>query len=345
MTKRIWFCAAIYFWLFQIAMTPAAQGEENFYWKNSYGRGVGAIPDSHACAAGKEEDAGLCYEPCKAGYKGKGPVCWQESASYGRGAGTIPSLSGCKDGKEKDAGLCYKPCKPGYKGKGPVCWKEGPTSYGRGVGAPLLSICSSSKEADAGLCYPTCKAEYSGLGPVCWGNTPPGYVDCGAGFAKDKETCAIVSTMQSVSTLTFLGTSVVPGVKALVGTAKAATAAKDAAKAAEVFTEIKPFLTKLGEILKKLKGGPGEVKSVVAELKTAWKAFDPAKKAKLAQIVKGVKATGTVAGVGKSLADEQFNEIDLLRDAANLASIADPSGVLSVVAAFMYPVYGVDYSG
>ncbi|AKJ01230.1 Arabinogalactan endo-1,4-beta-galactosidase [Archangium gephyra] len=41
--------------------------------KNSYGRGAGTLP---TCASGLQYDAGLCYQPAKAGYTGVGPVAW-----------------------------------------------------------------------------------------------------------------------------------------------------------------------------------------------------------------------------------------------------------------------------
>ncbi|KAG2424586.1 hypothetical protein HXX76_014467 [Chlamydomonas incerta] len=41
--------------------------------KKSYGNGVG-FP--LGCAPGEEQSGGLCYTPCKAGYKGVGPACW-----------------------------------------------------------------------------------------------------------------------------------------------------------------------------------------------------------------------------------------------------------------------------
>eukprot|EP00943_MAST-04B_sp_MAST-4B-sp1_P008058 g8058.t1 len=43
------------------------------YAKHSYGRGAGY---PLTCAAGQQEDAGLCYPYCKDGYSGVGPVCW-----------------------------------------------------------------------------------------------------------------------------------------------------------------------------------------------------------------------------------------------------------------------------
>lgn len=59
--------------------------------KDSYGRGVGAPMD---CAAGKQEDAGLCYEPCRQGYSGVGPVCWMQCTG-----GRTECGLGCTDGK------------------------------------------------------------------------------------------------------------------------------------------------------------------------------------------------------------------------------------------------------
>ena len=58
-------------------------------WKTSYGRGPGK-PIS-TCRDGLEESGLLCYPPCKEGYKGEGPVCWEIDGhkSYGRGVGEI----------------------------------------------------------------------------------------------------------------------------------------------------------------------------------------------------------------------------------------------------------------
>jgi hypothetical protein len=40
---------------------------------------------SPTCKAGLESDAGLCYESCKAGYKGVGPVCWSATPPASEG--------------------------------------------------------------------------------------------------------------------------------------------------------------------------------------------------------------------------------------------------------------------
>jgi len=42
--------------------------------KASYGRGAGYVL---GCDDDEDLDAGLCYEPCKDGFYGVGPVCWE----------------------------------------------------------------------------------------------------------------------------------------------------------------------------------------------------------------------------------------------------------------------------
>jgi len=37
------------------------------------------VPRSGNCESGKENHAGLCYNPCKNGYKGVGKVCWSDN--------------------------------------------------------------------------------------------------------------------------------------------------------------------------------------------------------------------------------------------------------------------------
>jgi hypothetical protein len=48
--------------------------DADIYFKNSYDRGAGTVPNG--CAAGRELQNGLCYEPYRAGFNGEGPVCW-----------------------------------------------------------------------------------------------------------------------------------------------------------------------------------------------------------------------------------------------------------------------------
>lgn len=59
--------------------------------KQSYGRGAGTVPTS--CSGGQEYDTGLCYQQCRAGFDGVGPVCWKR---------------GCPTGYEDHGATCYR---------------------------------------------------------------------------------------------------------------------------------------------------------------------------------------------------------------------------------------------
>lgn len=52
----------------------------SWFFKNSYGRGVGTVPTS--CQDNKQYDAGLCYPFCQNTFYGVGPVCWKQCAGY-----------------------------------------------------------------------------------------------------------------------------------------------------------------------------------------------------------------------------------------------------------------------
>jgi hypothetical protein len=64
--------------------------------KGTYGRGVGTIP---VCASDKQADAGLCYNGCKTGYNGIGPVCWNTcpAGHSACGAGCATSSAYCAE--------------------------------------------------------------------------------------------------------------------------------------------------------------------------------------------------------------------------------------------------------
>jgi len=205
--------------LFAVVSTASiAKPTDDFYWiGQSYGRGVGTAGVLE-CSSDKDTDAGLCYDKCRDGYNGVGPVCWLKAKvdeSYGRGAGTVPyvkigsdlkSHQYCHDGKKIQDGLCYHPCRDGYEGRGPVCWYDKPLSYGRGAGKAMNLTCNGGKVLDAGLCYEPCRSGYHGIGPVCWGDAPAGYDICGLGFAKKSKNngiCAMVIANQ-VAAVGFL---------------------------------------------------------------------------------------------------------------------------------------------
>ena len=145
------------------------QNQPKSCWLKTYGRGWGH-PLS-ACPAGKEKNALMCYDKCKPGYTGVGPVCWQDCPKdykyivgpfcgkpkpYGRGWGNwrqsyCDDKNGGKGKCEKWGLLWYPKCKDGYyafaccicsakcpdgmKDIGISCTKK---SYGRGLGSFLI---------------------------------------------------------------------------------------------------------------------------------------------------------------------------------------------------------------
>lgn len=172
-----------------------------------------------SCPKGKEYDGGLCYKPCKDGFKGVGPVCWAKCPSgfkdigvtcqkptRNRGIG-VPVSECPSDHPNKDAGLCYKDCPSNYKGVGPVCWGECPSgfkdtgidclkpkSYGRGAGHISKEKCEKSDDHGAKkngcekyglLWYPKCDHNYHHVGCcVCSPNCPSDFKDIGISCQK-----------------------------------------------------------------------------------------------------------------------------------------------------------------
>ena len=55
--------------------------DAHIYGKQSYGRGAGK---PLTCSGNKELDGALCYDKCKAGYSGAGPVCWENCSKDAR---------------------------------------------------------------------------------------------------------------------------------------------------------------------------------------------------------------------------------------------------------------------
>lgn len=171
--------------------------QDNILAKDSYGRGVGVVPT--ACEG--ELDAGLCYEPCRDGFDGVGPVCWRrcppgmhdDGAFCRRDVDIISSDNSrcpwydvCGIGLERGCSTCPA----GYQNDGCTCridaWIFAKDTYGRGVGTPPTD-CGPGREYDAGLCYQRCRPGFNGVGPVCWGSCPAGYDDHGGTCYRDPQ--------------------------------------------------------------------------------------------------------------------------------------------------------------
>jgi len=196
---------------FAAAQQDNSTSSSQVCWKDSYGRGVGRPITT--CAEGLEQDGLLCYPPCRDGYAGVGPVCWQRCSSFSE-PGLVDTGAFCQRNlyiTSANNGACpwYDVCGltfakgcstcPDTNGNGISYINDGCTcripprtytkdSYGRGAGVPLG--CATGLEYDAGLCYESCDEDYGGVGPVCWQGCPASSpVNGGAICCESPEQC------------------------------------------------------------------------------------------------------------------------------------------------------------
>jgi hypothetical protein len=112
------------------------------------------------CPVNKPDlDAGLCYEKCRDGFRGVGPVCWANS--QGIGVGTPVGLEPCPDGWNNDGLVCREPisCKSigdCFSGRG--CGCSGGNIRGRLNNGGVCPGPGGDEYKDKvdGLCYKQC---------------------------------------------------------------------------------------------------------------------------------------------------------------------------------------------
>lgn len=115
----------------------------------------------HTCIKGQELQDGLCYEKCRKGYHGIGPVCWADT--HNRGIGKVLIPESCDDsgyGGWRDTGLlCNEPITPNkckFRGLFNECW---PGLDGGRVMPKKLSCKAygpSRPDQKDSLCYESC---------------------------------------------------------------------------------------------------------------------------------------------------------------------------------------------
>ncbi len=218
------------------AAAPAAQQAAvdeptEFYWRGSYGRGVGTPLD--ACPAGKQQRGALCYDTCRDGYSDHGTLtCSTNCPSGYTDMGAICHYNGTKSyspvhwdncksraprwlGRGCIGGFVEDSCRSGFKKVASVCWADLSVPPGMSGSAwdptkgtynlaPVPMVCSGGKEQDAGLCYTPCRSGYNGVGPVCWASKPSGFVDCGLGYATDASTCGFLIADQVMGVISLV---------------------------------------------------------------------------------------------------------------------------------------------
>jgi hypothetical protein len=79
----------------------------------------------NTCKPDQELQAGLCYQRCRSGYNGVGPVCWAISENVG--IGTVIGLEDCPNGWYTEGLICREPITGGCKTHcdGNWSWSDG----------------------------------------------------------------------------------------------------------------------------------------------------------------------------------------------------------------------------
>ena len=143
---------------------------------DSYGRGVGK--PLRVCSGEKsEKDAGLCYKPCKEGFKGVGPMCHPKS-----GAGikkTLmqrqycgPSSTRPNEDRKLIAGVCWDKCMEGDNDIGALCEPSGgpgikKTLMDRQYCGPSSTRPGENRKLIAGVCWDKCREGDKDIGALC----------------------------------------------------------------------------------------------------------------------------------------------------------------------------------
>lgn len=169
MNRRIGTITTLAITLILTLTGPPAFADDDFCWKDSYGRGVGTVPRS--CAPGREMIGLLCYSTCPGGTTRVGFDCHSlcpnnmrndglfcRAAEYGRGSGypwkfgdalnDNGMISRCEadNGRgncEKNGLMYYPKCKPGYSAFGCcICRPNPPNCAALGLNAGIDLSCA-----------------------------------------------------------------------------------------------------------------------------------------------------------------------------------------------------------
>lgn len=331
-----------------VSLPSAAQVKE-FCWRDSYGRGVGTVPQ--ACSSDRDRIGLLCYSKCGPNMKRVGFDCHStcpsgmrddglfcRAAEYGRGAG-FPWKFGdslndsgmykrCegahgKGNCEKNGAIVYPKCKPGYSAVGCcICRPNPPNCSAMNLGGRLdLSCAKIVKIGDP--VTGTCGAGQQKDAGLCYSNCKSGYSGVGpVCWSKAPQPtwveCGMGSSKDKTTcgSVTFGQVASVGNLALTVATLGTSTAGTGAAGGAADSAK----LAKLKSMYKEMK----------AAYEAAKPAIDAAKKAK-----KVYTATDNSVEL---LSEDKVTEEDIARISAQIAAILDPTGLSDTVAAYTYPL-------
>ena len=142
--------------------------------KDNFTRGVGTVPES--CPSGKDKSGALCYDACKAGYKGVANTCTKECPSGYTDTGLtctsggvttknitnrstrVPDKGACANGERDDGTSCWSPLTCNTSGCGCIKKTLMDRSYCK---TKVVGICVSYGKRD-------CDADQRDDGTSCW---------------------------------------------------------------------------------------------------------------------------------------------------------------------------------
>jgi len=320
-------------------------------WKDSYGRGVGTVPQS--CAPGKERIGLLCYDKCPRGMKRVGFDCHStcpsgfsdqglfcRRAEYGRGVGFAALPSDLWDGDtnrkrcerkhgrgkcEMSGGIAYPKCKPGYKAVGCcLCRPARPNcrSYGMkpGIDLSCAKVVSIGRPV-TGVCG---RGEQENAG-LCYDKCRGGYKGigpvcwanrCKAPYPVDCGAGCATSTEACVTSIVDQSLSSLDVLANATAVGKVASLGVKAARVARMSRAIKAGLPARGASKIALEASR---KGIELQLKSAARSMGVN-----LGITSGLNLTGIIVDASQ---DTKFNPAYL-----------DPTGIASLIQAFDQPL-------
>ena len=308
----------------------------------AYGRGAGyVIWDEAKCnrenSQGCEKNGALWYPKCQAGFYAVG-CC-----------------------------VCSPVCPTGYTDTGTGCTKP---SYGRGAGEPFA--CRPGTEKDGALCYSPCgKADFVGGGPVCWQKCPSQQSwDCGAACSTNQKECAFaVVSMVTAPIIAAVNIATLGSASAATSAAKATQVATSVSKLTKAVDTVKKAMTTAKVSVETIVGGADKLAKIQKVGSVGWKTF-VASTAVGKEIDKYSKefadnfedfTSGEISreinqrfgkeaayqikrqwGIRHLTMNLEANGFSTAKNVMTLIGIADPTGLVSVVNAFLHPVCKAD---
>ena len=338
-------------------------------YRSTYDRGIGIAPQ--ICGAGKTNNAGLCYDNCRDGYRDNGtatcvrncPSGYSESGlllcHYNGTASYSPvHWDNCKSRGlfgECWGGLTEDGCRDGYYKSASMCWKRNPEGLSGSALDPVRDTysrggsrgsCGSDRNDEVGLCYLKPREGYSCQVTMCQQNCAAGTMACGpATCAKDKESCGqgvadmVVSPALMVANVFTFGTASKAGGAAKTAAKGAEQAAKSSMKNVKKFKDAADNGANALAAINLMRDAVEKL-ALVGEEDIAALSNDEIADAIEARYPKGSAAYKAIGRRWANIVAAIWAKELQIELAQFVTSVADPSGVLGTIYAFEKPMCG-----